>query len=104
MCSPTENRYFYDLVSGLLRAADVAPEYVQHGTQIHTILGLVSAGMGIALAPERARNLLVRGVALRNLSPVPPATAELQFVWRCGHDNPALRRFQSLVMPKMLQA
>ena len=102
MYSPTENRYFYDLVSGLLRAADVAPEYVQHGTQIHTILGLVSAGMGLALVPESARNLLVRGVTLRDLSPVPLATAELQLVWRRGHDNPALRRFQALVLPQLL--
>lgn len=102
MYSPTEGRYFYDLVSGLFRAADVAPSYVQHISQVHTILALVSAGMGAALVPEAARNLRVRGVVLRELSPAPGAVAELHMVWRRDQDNPAFRTFHDLVLPGLM--
>jgi DNA-binding transcriptional LysR family regulator len=101
MYSPTEGRYFYDLVSGLFRAADVAPSYVQHISQVHAILALVSAGMGLAMVPEAARNLLVRGVVLRELVPTPGTAAELHMVWRRNHDNPAFRTFRDLVLPKL---
>jgi DNA-binding transcriptional LysR family regulator len=100
--SPTEGRYFYDLTSSLLRSAEVAPDYVQHVSEIHTVLALVSAGMGVSLVPEAARNLLVRGVVLRDLSPVPRVLAELYMVWRRGQDNPAFRLYYNLVLPKLI--
>lgn len=103
MYSPTESRYFHGLVSSLFRAAEIVPDCVQHISQVHTILALVSAGMGIALVPEAARNLLVRGVALRKLRPAPKAQAELHLVWRRGQDNPAFGSFRSLVLPKLAQ-
>ena len=101
MYSPIEGRYFYDLVSGLFRAADIAPRYVQHISQVHTILALVSAGMGAALVPEAARNLLVRGVVLRELAPAPGVVAELHLAWRRDGDNPAFRTFRDLVLPEL---
>lgn len=99
MYSPTEGRYFYDLVSGLFRAAEVSPDCVQHISQVHTILALVSAGMGAALVPEAARNLGVRGVVLRELTPAPDMVAELHLVWRREQDNPAFGTFRTLVLP-----
>lgn len=103
MYSPAESRYFHGLVSSLFRAAGIVPDCVQHIGQVHTILALVSAGMGVALVPEAARNLLVRGVALRKLRPAPKAQAELHLVWRRGQDNPAFLSFRSLVLPKLAQ-
>lgn len=100
--SPTEGRYFYDLTSSLLRSAEVAPDYVQHVSEIHTVLALVSAGMGVSLVPEAARNLVVRGVVLRDLSPVPRVLAELYMVWRRGQDNPAFQLYYNLVLPKLI--
>ena len=102
MYAPTDARYFYDLTSSLFRAAEIMPSYVQHVSQVHTVLALVSAGMGLALVPEAARSLAVRGVALRNLKPVPRTLAELHLVWRRGQDNPAYRVFCKLVLPKLL--
>jgi DNA-binding transcriptional LysR family regulator len=102
MYAPSEARFFYDLTAGLFRAADIAPHYVQHISQIHTILALVSAGMGLAVVPEAARNLLVRGVVLREFVPAPPVTAELHLAWRRNQDNPALRVFRNLVVRKLL--
>jgi DNA-binding transcriptional LysR family regulator len=100
--SPTEGRYFYDLTSNLFRSAEVAPNFVQQVSEIHTILALVSVGMGLALVPQAARNLGVQGVVLRDLEPVPRTLAELHMVWRKGHVNPAFRVFCNLVLPKLI--
>jgi hypothetical protein len=56
----------------------------------------------VSLVPEAARNLLVRGVVLRDLSPVPRVLAELYMVWRRGQDNPAFRLYYNLVLPKLI--
>jgi DNA-binding transcriptional LysR family regulator len=101
MYSPTENRFLYDLVSGLFRTANIAPLYVQHVNQVHTVLGLVSTGLGVAIVPDSARRLAMRGVTLRPLHPAPHATAELHIAWRQNADNPALRQFRDLVLPKV---
>ena len=99
--SPTEGRYFHDLTSSLFRAAEIAPRFVQHVSQVHAILALVSAGMGVSLVPESAGSLLARGVVLRGLRPAPRTLAELHLIWRRGHDNPALRMFRETVVPKL---
>ncbi len=104
MYSPTDNRFFYDLISGLFRAANVEPLYAQHVNQIPTILGLVSAGVGVAVVPHSASNLAIRGVTFRELRPKPAAVAELHLIWRRTQDNPALRSFRDLVLPKLISA
>ena len=73
MYSPTENRYFHDLVTSVLRASEVLPNYVQYIHQIHTILGLVGVGRGIALVPESAQSLNFEGVIFRALRLSPKA-------------------------------
>jgi DNA-binding transcriptional LysR family regulator len=100
--APAEGRYFHDLTTGLFRTADIAPRFVQHVSQIHAILALVSAGMGVSLVPRSSGNLLARGVVLRELRPVPRTLAELHLIWRRGQDNPALSAFREKVLPKLL--
>jgi DNA-binding transcriptional LysR family regulator len=100
MYSPTEGRYFYDLVAELFRSADIAPNYVQYISQIHNILPLVSTGIGMALVPETAVSLHVEGVALRALKPAPKTPVELFAVWRKKDDNPTFRAFRSLVLQR----
>ena len=63
--SPYEARYFYDLLATIFAEAGVSPHYVQHISQIHSILGLVKAGIGLALVPKAASTLHVEGVVLR---------------------------------------
>jgi DNA-binding transcriptional LysR family regulator len=60
MYSPFEARYFHHLVDGLLERAGVAPDVVEHVTQIHSMLALVRAGLGVALVPESASMLRPR--------------------------------------------
>ena len=103
MYSPSEGRYFHDLVTSVLRAAEVMPNFVQYIHQIHTILALVGVGMGIALVPESAQALNFDGVVLRTLRLSPKAFAELHLVWRRSNDNPALHRFRDLVTHKFLE-
>lgn len=99
--SPTEGRYFHDLISSLFRAENIAPRFVQHVSQVHAMIALVSGGMGVALVPHSAGALLAKGVVLRELCPAPVIPAELHLVWRQAYDNPALRMFRKVVLPEL---
>lgn len=89
MYSPDEGKYFYDMINGLLHAPRVVPDYVQHISQTHSIVGLVRAGLGIAIVPASAQHFNVRGVAFRELADA-SAFADLYMAWRPDHRNPAL--------------
>lgn len=94
--SPVEARYFYDKLASLFQAADVVPHYTHFMTQIHTILALVQAGLGIALVPEAARQLRYEGVVIREIDLGTPQTIDLHLTWRRSNDNPALAGFLTL--------
>ena len=94
--SPVEGRYFYELIEGMFRKAGISPKYVQHISQVHSILALVSAGIGISLVPQSADKLHFEGAVLRELSG-PPVFAQLFLVWHSDeNDNPALGAFREL--------
>lgn len=79
------------------RAAGFEPEAVQKDVWLtQTMLGLVAAGIGVALVPASAENLNRAGVAFR---PVRDAGApvELGAFWRRDDDAPALRNFVALL-------
>ncbi|CAA0085508.1 Hca operon transcriptional activator HcaR [Starkeya nomas] len=88
--SPYEARYFYDLLATLFASAAITPRYVQHISQVHSILGLVKAGIGLALVPRAARNLGFEGVILRPLALGAPSIVELHAIWRPTSANPAI--------------
>ena len=90
MYSPHESRYFHDLVVTLLMRADTRPRYVQHLSQIHSILAMVCAGLGVAIVPEAAANLNFRGVELRPLQVSGPPPVETYLVWRRDDESPLL--------------
>ncbi len=98
MYSPDEARYFYDLLAGIFSRARVAPRFVQHISQIHSVLALVRAGLGVALVPRGASSLRYEGIVLRPIADlVPVDPVELCMVWREDHDNPALTRALALI-------
>ena len=78
--SPVEGRYFYELIEKMFRKAGISARYVQYISQVHSILALVSAGIGIALVPETAKKLHFDGAVLRELAG-PPVFAQLFLVW-----------------------
>lgn len=90
MYAPYEARYFHDLLLSQFARADVAPRYVQHLNQIHSILALVHAGLGAAIVPAAATSLRVDGVRYLPLRLAAPASVELMLTWRRCDDDPLL--------------
>ena len=90
MYAPYESRYFYDLLVAEFTRAQVLPRYVQHLSQIHSILSLVRAGLGLAIVPEASASLHMEGVVFRPLRIKAAKPVELFLVWRKESDNPLL--------------
>ena len=103
MYAPVESRYHHDLASSIFRAAGVSPNFVQYAREIHTMLALVGAGIGVALVPATAGIMGFGGVTLQPITLAPPVYSELTMVWRKTHDNPALRVFTEAMLPRFLQ-
>lgn len=90
MHSPTQARYFYDLVVRLLP--------VQHGNVVHTVsqiltmVSLVAAKRGVAFVPHSATALGVQGVEYLPLAASVGDPVELHAIWHRKVQNPALVR------------
>ncbi len=80
---------FNELLTGLLRSARVAPDYVQWLGSSLTILALVNAGMGLALVPRCASSVVFKNVVFRDIDLGEGAQSELHLIWRENDDNPA---------------
>ena len=97
MYSPFESRYFYDLLVTQFARARILPRYVQHLSQIHSILSLVRAGLGAALVPASAAHLRLKDVVMRPVRLRPSKPVELYLVWRRGRQSPQLAAFLTIV-------
>jgi DNA-binding transcriptional LysR family regulator len=97
MYSPVESRYFYDLVLEMTARAGARPRHVQYVSQIHTMLALVEAGLGLAVVPESATALHPDGVEFVPLATGQSPAVELAAAWRADADNPALGRALELI-------
>lgn len=80
---------FNELLTGMFRSAGVAPEYVQWLGSSLTILALVNAGMGLALVPRCATNVVFKDVTFREIDLGEGIQSELHLTWRSNNDNPA---------------
>ncbi len=81
----------------MLAEAEIQPRIVQQLTQIHSILALVRAALGIALVPAAAERLRLEGVVFRPLALPAPRPAELLLAWRRGADDPLIARLVSIL-------
>ena len=80
----------------VFRDAGVTPHIGQEAIQMQTIVGLVSAGMGMALVPQSVSNLQRPGVDYRCLSdPVPEIQTSL--AWRRDSNSTVLRALLELL-------
>ena len=75
---------------GLFTRAEGLPRYVQHLSQIHSILAMVRAGLGLAIVPAAAASLKISDVRLRPLKLRTRVPVELFMVWRRDDENPLL--------------
>lgn len=92
MFHPAQGGYFYELLVRLFEARRVSPRYMQYARQTYSMLGLVSAGMGLALMPESNARLALAGVVFRPIELPEPVVAELHLIWRPlgSLDSPAI--------------
>ena len=90
--------YFHNMLTTLFDANGVTPQYVQHVTQIHSMLALVHAGLGAALVPEAAMSLHFDDVQFRPVATTPVRPVELYMAWRKDNDSPILQSFIDLCM------
>jgi len=98
MYSPVESRYFYDLLLEMFARAGARPRYVQYVSQVHTMLALVQAGLGLAVVPESALAMHPDGVTFTDLAFGQSPAVELAAAWRADTDNPVLDRALELVL------
>ena len=86
----------YDAILGCFRGAGITPAIGQQAIQMQTIVGLVSAGLGLALVPQSVSNLKRPGVEYRALRDVSPQV-ETGLAWRRDNRSPVLLGFLDLL-------
>jgi DNA-binding transcriptional LysR family regulator len=86
----------HDAILSCWRAAGITPVIGQQAIQMQTIVGLVSAGMGLALVPQSVSNLMRPGVEYRALAEQTPRV-ETGIAWRRDNPSPVLQGFLELL-------
>jgi DNA-binding transcriptional LysR family regulator len=84
---------FHGRIQRMCEQAGIEPQVAQHATQIHTVVGLVGAGLGVAIVPGSARNLHSRQVRLVHIADKSDPL-HVALAWRRGHETPAIRSFR----------
>ncbi len=90
---------FHDAILACFHDAGLTPRIGQEAIQMQTIVGLVSAGMGIALVPQSVSNLNRPGVEYKPLTGKTPLV-ETGLAWRRDNASPVLRAFLDLLRKK----
>jgi DNA-binding transcriptional LysR family regulator len=90
---------FHDAILACFHDAGLTPRIGQEAIQMQTIVGLVSAGMGIALVPQSVSNLKRPGVEYKALAGKSPLV-ETGLAWRRDNASPVLRAFLELLRKK----
>ncbi|MBD2075657.1 LysR family transcriptional regulator [Phormidium sp. FACHB-592] len=83
---------FYDQIVSFCQQANFSPKVVQEAVQMQTIIGLVSANMGVALVPASLQNLQRAGVVYKPLAGTTPQV-EIAIAWRSDNVTPVLCEF-----------
>ncbi|HEX3756507.1 MAG TPA: LysR substrate-binding domain-containing protein, partial [Rhizomicrobium sp.] len=88
--------YSHAMLTGMFDRAGVAPVMVHHLDQNHSILSLVSAGLGAALVAKGVTRVAFKNVVFRPVETEPPRPLEMYMLWCDQNDNPALPAFLDL--------
>ena len=87
----------YDETVAACRAAGFIPRLGQQAPRITSTLGLVAAGLGIALVPESMRKMSMDGVLYRRLKGAALPKAVLGLASRRGDPSAVVRQFLTFV-------
>jgi DNA-binding transcriptional LysR family regulator len=89
---PRELRTVYvELILEHCRAAGFVPRIIQEASQLHALVGLVSAGVGVTILPRAMAATPRQGVVYRPLTDAP--ILSLHVVWPERNQNPAVVQF-----------
>lgn len=86
---------FHDQMLELCQAAGFVPHVVQRARQMHTVLGLVASGFGVALVPASLARGNPDGVVLRPLDCIAPSRLlglSLEMAWQTSCVSPVRDR------------
>lgn len=83
---------FRDLIIDFCVRSGFRPRVVQEASQTHAVMGLVSAGLGVALVPESVRVIGMRGVVFRPITRDAPV-ARTAVAWQAADESPLVRGF-----------
>jgi DNA-binding transcriptional LysR family regulator len=86
---------FYEQIINLCQQAGFRPKVAQEAIQMQTIVGLVAAGLGIAIVPASLQNFHRSGVIYRPLQEQTPQTG-LYLAWRQHDRSSVITAFLSL--------
>lgn len=85
---------YHSRVLDACKEAGFVPRVTQESKYMHTIVGLVAAGMGVALMPASLMNLTPRGCVYRTLADRSATlTVDMGLAWRADDTSPALHAF-----------
>lgn len=92
---PTMGSRLYEIIIGGCSAAGFMPRVAQEAEQLHTLLALVDAGLGVTLVPDWVAKTYSAGVSYV------PITDDLQpyellLAWRADSTNPSIDQFCSI--------
>ncbi len=82
----------HDLVLGFCLRQGFTPRVTQEASQSHAVVGLVSAGIGVALVPASVQAIRLRGVEFRPLAEASPPVGTA-LAWRRDDNSPVLDAF-----------
>jgi DNA-binding transcriptional LysR family regulator len=86
---------FYEQIITICQQAGFHPKVAQEAVQMQTIVGLVAAGLGIAIVPASLQNFHRSGVIYRPLQEQIPNTG-LYLTWRQHDSSPVISAFLNL--------
>lgn len=90
--SQHRSQLFHSRIIAMCEKEGFVPNVVQQATQIHTVMGLVSANMGISIVPEVARNLNMPNAQFLEIIDNPPPV-QVVMSWREMDRSPILAAF-----------
>ena len=89
---------FYARIASACEEAGFSPRVVQEAVQMHAIVGLVAANLGVALVPASMRNLRRTGVVYRDVrDPSASLHVDLAALWRRGEPSSVVTGFLKTV-------
>jgi DNA-binding transcriptional LysR family regulator len=88
---------FYDSLLAACQRAGFSPSIAQEAPRVTTALGLVAAGLGVALVPESMQSIGLDGVTFRAINERAGLSSVLALAWRKNDASPALANYVALV-------